>query len=372
MAKGPKRTKEEEVRYALAILHVRVREKYVIEGDIRQAREIQHFFFCGDFQIKMARQFASGFIVVTDATSNTSEQALILSVLVCITNTMNSFPIAYAYIASESADAFLFLNECMRDLFLYDNCQGPAVMLGDFAAGLMAAMVEPGMEVDCELSARLDDLGSKCFLQPCNWHAAEAIKRRLTQEGYPSEARNELVDKIWTWISSPLIKDISINREALLRLLHTKDQEYLKSFYQPSEHQFIKAYTRLLPNLGSTSSQRGESIHPQVKKVTNRYTPIATAIERIIQVVADMELTCEKELHRQNKHLPRIIDLSRDAFSKISPHITHEAIEMVICEWNAAKRWLRKVEEEEEEAPEVESCGLACDLPKQYSLPCKC
>lgn len=56
LEKGLKRTKEEEVRYALATLvaqgyHVRVRENYVIEGDIRQAREIRNFFLCGNFQI---------------------------------------------------------------------------------------------------------------------------------------------------------------------------------------------------------------------------------------------------------------------------------------------------------------------------------
>ena len=61
------------------------------------------------------------------------------------------------------------LVECIRDLFFYDNCQGPVVLLGDFTAGLIAAMVESGMGVDCELSAaRLDDLGSKCFLQIYN------------------------------------------------------------------------------------------------------------------------------------------------------------------------------------------------------------
>ena len=85
----------------------------------------------------------------------------------------------------------------------------------------------PGIGVERELSARLFNLGSKCFLQLCNWHAAEAVKKRLTQEGYPLEARNELSNTIWAWIRSPSIEDVDINRDALLRLLHTKDQEYL-------------------------------------------------------------------------------------------------------------------------------------------------
>ena len=44
-----------------------------------------------------------------------------------------TIPIAYCFIESESTAAFLFMNDCMKDLFFYDNCRGPAVILGDFA-----------------------------------------------------------------------------------------------------------------------------------------------------------------------------------------------------------------------------------------------
>ena len=106
-------------------------------------------------------------------------------------------------------------------------------------------------------------------------------------------------------------------------------------------------------------------------RITNRHTPIATAIERIVQVVADIELTYEMELHRQNTHLSRTIDLSREAFSKISPYIIYKANELVVREWNAAKRWFGKGQGMKKPLSS-ESCELACDLPKQYSLPCKC
>ena len=64
--------------------------------------------------------------------------------------------------------------------------------------------------------------------------------------------------------------------------------------------------------------------------------------------------------------------MSREAFSKISPYITYEAMDLVLREWNAAKRWFEDVENEKVEAPEAEACEQACDLPNQYSLPCKC
>ena len=59
-----------------------------------------------------------------------------------MTNTLKTVPIAYCFIESESTQAFLFMNDCMKDLFFYDDCSGPAVLLGDFAAGLTAAMIK--------------------------------------------------------------------------------------------------------------------------------------------------------------------------------------------------------------------------------------
>lgn len=107
-----------------------------------------------------------------------------LSILVGVTNTMASFPVAYTFISSESAEAFKFVNACCKELFFWDNCPGPAVMLGDFSLGLLAAMVrsvgisivEAGMNQAYELVNYLDALESDCILQLCSWHAAEALK----------------------------------------------------------------------------------------------------------------------------------------------------------------------------------------------------
>ncbi len=103
---------------------------------------MEFFFFTSPKQIRLARQFASHFVVITDATFNTNENDLPLSVLVCVTNTLRSIPIAYCFIESESTEAFLFMNDCIKDLFFYDNCRGPAVLLDDFAAGLIAAIIK--------------------------------------------------------------------------------------------------------------------------------------------------------------------------------------------------------------------------------------
>lgn len=72
-----------------------------------------------------------------------------LSVLIRIKNTRSSF------ISSELKESFLFMFTCMEELMFYDQCVGPNVILGNFAAGLGVAMVKavnlqeiPGREVE--------------------------------------------------------------------------------------------------------------------------------------------------------------------------------------------------------------------------------
>ena len=370
------RTPAQEVQYALKTLesrgfHVRVKEKYLVEQDVRHTQEIQFFFFCNMDQVLFARKFASQFLIITDATFTTNANELPLSVIVCVTNLLRSFPIAYCFIALESTDAFVFINECMRELFFHDSCLGPAVILGDFAAGLTAAMVakrkvgasEVGMEVAYELAARLDEAGSDLFLQLCSWHAAEAIKKRLIREGYPMDVRKDLVDKIWRWIKSPTILELATNRQNLIDGLRAKDQDYLTSFYQPKEPQFVMAYTRLRPNLGCFSSQRSEGLHPVIKGVCNRHTPIGQSIEKITEQIEELVVSHQHEIERQKGHLPRSIDNSRKAFAEISQVITHEALEKVLREWNIAKRWYEDYLDGLAEAPEGLSCQKGCDQP---------
>ena len=75
----------------------------------------------------------------TDATFNTNRLRLPLSVIVGITNTSKTFPVAYCFITSESTEAFEFVNTQLKELVFYD-CPGPAVIVGDFNKGLAAAM----------------------------------------------------------------------------------------------------------------------------------------------------------------------------------------------------------------------------------------
>lgn len=230
---------EEELQFALGTLksegfHVRCMEKYLMENNLQQRRVVEHFFFCNEEQIRLARRFVSGFLIETDATFNTNQLNLPLSTLVGVTNTMRTFTVAYCYITSESAESFLFLFECLKDLIFHDRCPGPGVILGDFAAGLAAAMLKKrsqtldrdvAFNVAWEVSQRMDFVKADCVLQLCTWHAAQAIKKRLIKAGrYPIEIRKELETLIWDWIKSPTIEQLTERRRKLLDKLHLDEQ----------------------------------------------------------------------------------------------------------------------------------------------------
>lgn len=57
-------------------------------------------------QIRFARRFVSGFMYETDATFNTNDLELPLSVMVGLDSTSTAFPMAYCYITLESAVSF--------------------------------------------------------------------------------------------------------------------------------------------------------------------------------------------------------------------------------------------------------------------------
>ena len=207
-------TPAEEMDYTLGCLkergfHVRCLEKYIIENNIRQRRVVELIFFCNKEQIRLPDVLSVGFDR-TDATFNTNKLNLPLSVVVGVTNTGLTFPVAYCYITSESAECFTFLLDCMKNLIFDDECHGPRVKLGDFAAGLSAAMqrkrlwtvdADAALGMAWQVSQSMIAGGYDCALQLCTWHAAEAIKKRLIKAGtYPVEIRNELMALIWAWI----------------------------------------------------------------------------------------------------------------------------------------------------------------------------
>ena len=348
-----------------------------MEDNERRHIEFESFFFTSPEQIKMARQFASSFVLVTDATFNTNENRLPLSVIVAVTHIMTSFPVAYCYVKSKSETSFLFLGESMKDLFFYDQCRGPRIVLGDFAAGLIAAFTKKlsPSTMEYEMSFKLDAMDSTdCLLQHCNWHAAEAIKAKLTKEGYLSDLRRDLHSLVWTWIKSVTESEADSNRDILLEQLREQEKEYLLSYYERKKRQFITAYTKRYPNLGCASTQRGESMHPVIKNITNRHTPMHLSVKAIVNEVEELSRKYDDEIGNQRRNLPQIISQDRHSFGRIMTIVIHSCLQLIFPEFNKAKKLALDVVngEVEEDLTWGHSCTNECLLPMQYSLPCMC
>lgn len=71
--------------------HIRCLKKYLVDDNIQRRQVVEAFLFCSPKQIEMRRRFVSSIVVQTNATFNTNELNMPLSILVGITNTMSSF-----------------------------------------------------------------------------------------------------------------------------------------------------------------------------------------------------------------------------------------------------------------------------------------
>ena len=143
---GGKLTKEEEILVLIEHLedhkfHVQCRWEYALDdkGKTTGKRVIKDLFFINKAQIQLGRRFVSGWMYETDATFNTNELRLPLSSMVGITNTGNTFPLAYCYITSESARSFEFVAHQLTKYVFYNCCEA-AVIVADFTKGLGAAL----------------------------------------------------------------------------------------------------------------------------------------------------------------------------------------------------------------------------------------
>ncbi len=182
--------------------------------------------------------------------------------------------------------------------------------------------------------------------------------------------RSELINMIWDWIKSSTISLLNERHSLLVNHLRLIDAHYLTDYYDSKEHQFIYAYTRLLSNLMIRTTQRTESSHSMIKDVINRHTLIQDEIRKIIKEVENMFIDRKTNVNNQRNKLSRLIN--RKFFDQIECLITHEAIDLLIREWNLIKKWALEMKKGNEQSLFEKDCLLNCDLFMQYNLPCKC
>jgi hypothetical protein len=108
--------KQEEMKEILKFFedrgfHTVARFQYLLDNNSKptETKVMQDLFFISPDQVYLARSFVSGFLYETNATFNTNKLRLPLSIMVGITNTGKTFPMAMCYITSESYESFEFV-----------------------------------------------------------------------------------------------------------------------------------------------------------------------------------------------------------------------------------------------------------------------
>jgi hypothetical protein len=188
----------------------------------------------------------SDFLYETDATFNTNKLRLPLSVMVGITNTGKTFPLAYCYITSESAKSFDFVGGELTKYVFYDYLEA-TIICADFTKGLGAAIAaqvlrESGVEAEAVQERHLEpselpdvttlQMGSggkeeETTLQLSEWHAVKAIQRRPVHAGkYSKGRREELTSSVNAWIKALTKGDAVKARDARLKALEPQEREY--------------------------------------------------------------------------------------------------------------------------------------------------
>jgi hypothetical protein len=373
-------------------------------------------------QQRQSRRFMPRRLAESDATFNTNEKRLLLQNVIGIDNTGKTFPSMQLFHLSESARAFRFIQHIWSTYIFYD-CPGPAVWCGDFAAGLSSAIAQlaaedaaaasktaeeaasKGKEVSRAKSPdtlQMDDPlptaplyeadsqtiivdwvaqveetapahdGSRIILQRCEWHAVEAIKKKLIKKGYSKEKREKLVDLIWKYIKAPDFKTLNTARQKLKDDLRDAEKEYFTSYYEPKEQSFCRAFTRRYPNLGVHSTQRNERYHFTASEGLSKNLPVQRAIEIICKRINYLGKEYDTRVNKDRITTPRLID--KDFFQLCIRRFTHFCLEMAMVELAQAKRMLDDLENKEEGFefdPEV-GCQTSCELPLQQGIPCKC
>ena len=359
---GPPRTPQQRFQDLLQCLQAedfRIKESDFWKVDpFSGARQkvLDQIVFASTEQVDLARRFASGFVMVIDATFQTNEKNLLLSVCTGVTNTSKTFPICFSFQASE-AKATFDLTWAFLDQYVFHDIDGPAVIVGDQAAGFVSSMAD-----------------RKEIMQLCQWHAVENMRKRLITYGY-CKTKDDVEHwraLLWKYVKSTTEDDLEEHRATLLTELQSPERQYMVTNWLPKEQSFITCFTKRYPNLNTKATQRGESFHWVVKNSLNPKLALPEACKRIRKAIA----TVIEDLYKSESTSRRVQDrvLDRSAFKLMIGQVTHTAIDLISIELLALTALQRDDDEAVQRLALVEPpvCQLDCTLPIQYGLPCRC
>src|SRR5436190_1284559 len=151
--------------------------------------------------------------------------------------------------------------------------------------------------------------------------------------------KEELADLSWNYIKSITIDELTANRAILIAALQPEDQDYIRKTWQTKEDRVIYCYTKFYPNLGSTSSQRGESYHPIMREITNGQLSIEESTKRLISKTLSIlkDIATDEDLSiRKYTRTAQLIN-EGVAFQLLRNQVTIKAMRLLEEEWKALK-----------------------------------
>lgn len=316
--------------------------RFQVEKDLTGepiSRKLVQLFFAHRKQLEAATRFVSDWVITIDGTFNTNELRLPLLVVVGVLSTNETFPVAFSYCPSESAASIGFVWDSLKEeCFIPTSTALPRVIIGDWAAGLISSIPKAFPE------ARF---------QGCDWHAVGAMLKfyRGKSQDYTSEEIDGSGEKplnnqskvdlrvpglhhfSWVYIKSMSLEELETNRSHLISLLRPKDKHYINEHWRKREEQVIHYYTRTYANLGSTSSQRGESYHPVVRKITNGQLSFEDSGKRLAATVLSILKDLATHEYSSMRSYDRRAQLDYAAFRNLLCTISNFALRKIEAEW---------------------------------------
>jgi MULE transposase domain len=326
------------------------------------SKTLVQIFFAHRKQLEAAKRFVSGFLLVIDGTFNTNDLRFPLLVIVGVLNTGRTFPVAFSFCPSESREAFDFVWESLKEECFIPEIAPPRVILGDWAPGLVSSV--PGAFPDTQL-------------QGCDWHAVQAMVKWFRLHGYVSTEIDGYVTEdtppvyidglermAWGYIKSMTIEELDSNRAYLAENLKPEHKYYILKHWQELETRVVHYYTKIYPNLGSTSSQRVESYHDSVREMTNGQLSLEAATKRLISKVLSILKEIEIDEERSLRGYPRLLQADSRAFTNLKCTITIYAAQMIEPQWKELRQALTANES-------IEDSPYRCQILLRFGLPCK-
>ena len=358
------------------IHQTRVELAYDIGGKV-VGRKMQQIWFSHPRLLDLARRFVSDFILIIDGTFNTNRYKLPLLVAVGVLNSGKTFPIAYSWCQSESKVSYGFFWSCLKEECFErpgePHTVPPRVILGDQHQGITSS---------------IPDAFPDAQQQFCDWHAVSAMVTKMGKIGIPSDLIKTKKDAdkqeipglrraCWDYLKSRSDSSLITARDTLKEKVKSAIPEviskpekreefskYIDNEWYEKESKVVHYYTMKYANLGSTSSQRGESYHDVVREVTNGQLSLKDAAERLCQKALSSLKDIETDEASSHSVYSRLAQSS--VFIDLRMKVSRRALTMVEKEWSEMSQILASGND-----IVVDGNGCECELILRFGIACR-